>query len=187
MGAVPGERLLVKLAGGLELSQLFIVLGQEIGDLEIVRILLMGQFHFLEAQLGLPHQLVIVRIALQPGDFLGRLTHVGKQRAGGLFYPGVARPRTGAANHSQRPGSPKGQHRQTGQPISARGPAAGRSRQSRPGPGPASTAGAVSPSPHGCTRFLLSPINHGVLPLCRISGPLGPPGLAASAVHCCFI
>ena len=50
----------------------------------------MGQFHFPKAQSGLPHQFVIVRIALQPGDFLGRLTHVGKQRAGGLSYPDVA-------------------------------------------------------------------------------------------------
>jgi hypothetical protein len=42
MGPAPGDPVLVKLAGGLEFSQLFIILGQEIDDLKIVRILLMG-------------------------------------------------------------------------------------------------------------------------------------------------
>ena len=73
------KSLLVNLAGGLEFPQLFIVLGQEIGDLEIVRILLVGQLQFLEAQLGLPHQLVVVRILRQPGDFAGRLTLARKE------------------------------------------------------------------------------------------------------------
>ena len=108
---------------------------------------MVGELQFLEAQLGLPHQLVVVRILRQPGGVPGRLTRVGKKRTGGVFYPGIARPWAGAANHPQRPGTQKSQHRQTGQRIASRGP------------------GAVSPSPCGCTRFLLSPINHVVLPL----------------------
>ena len=141
----------------------------------------MGQFHFLEAQLGLPHQLVIVRIALPTGRF-PRETDAcwPKPSRGSLLYGRRPTPDR-AAQPLPKTRLPKG-------PVSLDRPArtrqriCGRQIETTPARSRASVhGGGRRPSPRGCTRVFALPINHDVLPLGRISDdPLGLPGDAAS-------
>jgi len=98
---MPGQGLQIKFFRPLPLSQVFITLGQQVYDSEVIRRLPMGFFQLLQGQLGPPRQPEKAGIALQPGQFSGNRTHVtpeGLRRSG----PGMRRAAAGEPNKQCR-------------------------------------------------------------------------------------